>query len=51
MIFNNINEYNNMIYNAETEFFYLINIDDENEDNDEIKKYKKEEIPSEQKKM
>ena len=50
MIFNNNNEYNNMIYNIETEFFYLIKIDDENEDNDEIKKYKKEEIPDKQKK-
>ena len=48
IIFNdNEGENINMLYNTETELFYHINI---NEDNDEIKKYMKKEIPDELKK-
>ena len=40
----------NMLYNTETELFYIIKINDDNEDNDEVKNYMKEEIPDELKK-
>jgi len=40
----------NMIYNTETKFFYLIKIDEKNEEDDEIKRYSKEEIPDKLKK-
>ena len=50
MIFKNEGKNINMIYNTETEFFYLINIDDYDKDNDVISKYTKEEIPDELKK-
>jgi len=36
----------NMIYNTETKFFYLIKIDENNEDDDEIRRYTIEEIPN-----
>ena len=48
MIFKNKKKNINVIYNTETEFFYLINIDDD--DNDVISKFTKEEIPNELKK-
>ena len=39
----------NIIYNTETKFFYLININENNQDDDEIRKYTKEGIQEEQK--
>jgi len=50
MIFKNEEENINMIYNTETELFYLINIKNDDKDDDEISKYTKEEIPDELKK-
>ena len=40
----------NIIYNTETKIFYVININEDNEDDDEIKGYIKEEVPEELKK-
>jgi len=39
----------NIIYNTETKFFYLINTNGNNQDDDEIRKYTKEGIQEEQK--
>jgi hypothetical protein len=50
MIFKNEGKNINMTYNRETEFFYVINIDDYDMDKDVICKYTKEEIPDELKK-
>ena len=41
----------NMIYNTETKFFFLINIDEDNVINDKIEKYTKKEIPENLKKF
>jgi hypothetical protein len=41
----------NMIYNTETNYFYLIKIDEDNENNDIIERYSEEEFPEKHKKI